>query len=431
MNIHSRWLVEFFLAFVVWGGLGAQVSSSIPCSEQTLPAGPAWENGADPLWGPGMVRLVRRGPVVWASISQRDPSRPPFCDAIWSLWRQAGREPWKPVVSAPAGWWEREPSPIALWKGGLLISGNPSTSEPGAHYGTCAPTLIPADAAGHLGQPVRLDFPAPFRAADHSYRGLGVDGKHALVLHQDSGNGHLYWHWLDTNLRVLAAGTLVFPNRATYPIIVLKGKEAWVLAVEDMLEPQAAWHQAKTGGAPGAWDYVFRRLYLVHAEDLHHGFGAPEVLADVNATGGSLEALDLAMESDGTLDVLYKSQVTDGRLIKPFFPKSSSAYRLEWQRWRHGQRLETRTVVGDPGALVPGQGLWGRIHKIPTGGLVLIAAIGNPGASRLWALPLTARGTPHQLDIHSSMSTFFNSSSRGGRRAGLWIFLGQGFNQTS
>lgn len=392
------------------------------------------DNGAGPLWCYGAPLIVRQGDRVFASVMETGRNVPPLCNTRWRLYRRGAKD-WERVLQA-AGFREREPCPlVATEPDRLLISVNPSTKPPGAHYDRCDPHLLQVDARYPTKPPTALRprWKGEPHFTDHSYRGIAVDTARGdgLLLQIDARTSEQHWtHWDHTGA-FRRSGRVTFPIRACYPQVALRDRTGHVMAIGDIVEPREEWRAYKREKTGAAWDYVFRRLFYTRASDIGRGGFAPPIEVDsVEATGGYLLNLDLWLDARGAAHLLYLKTNTTPLLRDRFFPGRRISTSLEHVILKGGKIVARTTLVpgGEGRAETP---QYGRFHAAADGTLFLVYSVEGSrldGRSflenRLLPVLPSGRGAaPVRLALAEPFTTFFTATERGGSRPSALLDL--------
>ncbi len=384
------------------------------------------DNGAGPLWCYGAPLLVRSGDDVFLSVMETGENAPRLCNTRWQFWRR-NRSGWK-VVRQADGFREREPCPLVAFSDGrLFLSINPSISPPGTQYGPCDPQLVEFSAKNPE-QPPKMLRPAwvgDTSFTDHSYRGIASDAaqRQILLLNIHSQTGEQFWSFLDKDGKWTRQGKIRFPIRSCYPQVALRDRAAHVLAIGDIVEPNAEWRAYKKQKTGRDWDYVFRRLFYTWTPDITQAdFAEPLELENVDSTAGHIRNLDLWLDARGSAHILYLKQSVQSALMRDrFFPGAKITTSLEHSVLRHGQMVGRSTLLkGGEGASTetPGNA---RFHAAEDGKLFVIYhcsgrdARGNAlSENRLLQLLPETGAKPTTIPLQYPFTTFFTACERGG-----------------
>jgi hypothetical protein len=384
------------------------------------------DNGAGPLWCYGAPLLVRWGDNVFVSVSETGEGVPKLCNTRWQLFRR-DKSGWH-IAQTPEGFREREPCPLVAFSDGrLFISVNPSVSPPGTQYGPCDPHLLEFSAK-NVEQPPKPLWPVwngETRFTDHSYRGIASDGERGeiLLLNIHSQTGEQHWSFLDRDGKWTRQGNIRFPIRACYPQVALRNRAAHVLAIGDIVEPNAEWRAYKREKTGREWDYVFRRLFYTWTPDITAtDFAEPLEMENVDSTGGHIRNLDLWLGPRELAHVLYLKMPIQSALIRDrFFPKMKIVMSLQYALLKNGRVVSRATLVkggeGESGE-IPGDA---KFHATKDGRLFVIYYCsgrdtnGKPISENriLQVLPETD-AKPVSIPLKNPFTTFFTATERGG-----------------
>ncbi|NKB70443.1 MAG: hypothetical protein GKR89_25520 [Candidatus Latescibacteria bacterium] len=383
------------------------VKINVEAEELVYPYSETANNGSGPLWCYGAPLLVRQGEQVWAAGRECGEGIEPLCNTRWLLFRRDSRG-WH-QVGAGVHYDEREPCPLVVAGGRLLLSVNPAAVQ-GAEKGPCRPHLL--DLTG-TPQPLQPQWGAERRFTEHSYRGLAADGGRgeALLLNIDAQSGAQCWSWRDSNGVWGRQGAIEFPIRSCYPQVGLRERAGHILAIGDIVEPVEAWRQCKFEHSGRPWDYVFRRLFYTWTADITStDFAAPVEVDEAEETAGHILNADLWIGPDGRAHLLYIKRLIAAPVIRDrFFPGMRLDTSLEYAVVDNGAVVERRSLwrhrEGDSGA-APQEG---RFHADGDGRLWVVCSGG--GANYL--LP-AAGGQGIQLPLAQPFTRFFTNTERGG-----------------
>lgn len=429
-KLKRRWVFGAALAVASW-------HCSLLDSEAGKPPTPVVEaeevvctyvppgNGAGPLWCYGAPLIVRSGDNVFASASETGKDVPKLCNTRWQLFRRS-EEGWQ-LLHRPDNFREREPCPLVAFSDGrLFLSVNPSVSPAGTHYGPCDPHLLEFSAreSQNPPRPLRPVWPGKATFTDHSYRGIASDAARGeiLLLDIDARTGEQCWAFLDRHGKWSKRGKIRFPIRACYPQVALREHAAHVLAIGDIVEPNAEWRAYKKEKTGREWDYVFRRLFYAWTPDITHAdFGKAIELENVDSTAGYIRNLDLWIDSGGEAHVLYLKMPVQSRLMRDrFFPDEKITTSLEYAVLRCGQVIHRSTLLkggeGERGE-VPGNA---RFHATEGRLYIVYYCEGEDEAGNLLSenrilqiLPVKET-SPLRIPLKHPLTTFFTAAERGG-----------------
>ena len=314
-------------------------------------------NGSGPGWSFGNSPLVRLGDRVFCTDSQVTPGREPFNHTVMRLFEKRDGGPWR-IVYEDTGVFQREPCPVVLAGEKLLVTVNPTARpyapEEPSRVVPCTPKMYVFDVSGE----VRLEkiLPMPWDTEtcnflDHSYRGGAADAVTGDLffdnLHYppDSEGEHIY-ALLDRELNPVITDALVFPERSCYHNIALHGGEAYVFAVQDIVEPNKEWLAYKRQVTGQEWDFDFRTVWMNYTPDIRtQGFAASVRVCDREATCGWTDNLDCCYAADGSMLLVAREQNVHQRFMRDhFFPQEELYSVLKVYRFLHGELQEVFCV---------------------------------------------------------------------------------------
>ena len=360
-------------------------------AEEKIAVVPFPNNGSSPLWCYGSSIFVRDGENLYLSLQQVDEEYPPSCNCHWELMKREGGE-WKTLFSGGKGL-EREPCPlIRMGPGELVLSTQSKLTEKPFHDGQgdtpwyAKPGLLGIypdetdnDDAYHHYHPT---FPDGAQFTDTSYRGIAVDPKSReillMIIDQRDDNYVPAWFKQDGSWESLP--DLEFPIRACYPQIVIRDREAHVLAIGDIYEPIEEWREYKYEKLQRRWDYAFRRLFYSWSPDLgRETFREPVEIDSVDDTAGHMLNLDLYVDESGRAHVLYIKKPQQFDFMRDrFFPGEPMTVSLEYAVLEQGKVIKRSTLHEGSAEESYPKGLeqmhaWsGKLHPLPQGGLGIV-----------------------------------------------------------
>ncbi|MFH1569817.1 MAG: hypothetical protein ABIL09_17615, partial [Gemmatimonadota bacterium] len=370
------------------------------------------------------------------------PDQKPLNNCRWLLYRRA-HAGWELVHRDESGR-TREPSPVALLANGhLLVTANPTLTEPGTYNGPAEPTVYRFDTAYLRGGPSR-ELPrwegAP-AFTEHSYRTVVADGPSGEVLYmQNVGYDVAHMSLLAGGSTWQAAGQIRWPYgleypqpqplRLCYPNVCMRRRAAHFFGVGDIVEPVAEWKAAKHALTGRDWDYVFRRLFYASTPDVsRQPFGAWLEIANRDATAGATHNCDIYAPPDGAAHLLWTETSGDARLRDRFFPGTPIHHSLEQAVVRGGvvERVTLARLAEDEEGLRPQQA---RYHLTAGGALVVLAQFarvgsGGPGpVYRAAAVEGAGIGPWTEVAFRRPLAgTFVTGTVRGGSAPGDLIDL--------
>ena len=418
-------------------------------------------NGSGPMWCRGSPTIVRDGGRVFASVPETGKDVPPLCNTRWQLFCREDGARWQRVQVNPR-FDEREPCPLMRLPGGrIVLSVNTAVSvrsedKDGRKGYTCEPGLLEFGAADPTRPPTVLKprWDRNYEFFEHSYRGCAADGStgEILVLHQvldadasratGSSIYSLAWSYRDAAGEWSRQGLLRFPVRGCYPLVALRGRAAYVVAVSDVVEPNAEWRAFKKEVTGREWDYDVRQLFFTWTPDITHvDFSPPLTFASRDDTAGFLLANDMWVAPDGDVHVVYVDRnVWHAFLRDRFFPGLPITVALRYCRIRQGLVVERRTLVECvEDRTTSAQGAKGKevvtfrsghlwvssavLHATPDGRLFVLyhaaAQGGSPEATGNYVLPLYPPSTqpPVKLPLRHPIKQLFAATQRLGTPA--------------
>jgi hypothetical protein len=391
----------------------------------------SWNNGAGPVWCHGNTCMVRYGDKVVVSGMEKLKDQEPLHNMRWMLFERSGNT-WKLLLKDEEGR-TREPCPLGLInRGKILLSVNPTLTEPGSYNGPAEPQILQFDAE-HLQAGFTTLIPAWDGApefTEHSYRSFAIDGRaNELILFQNVGYTHAEWAFLDDGGDWRSNGKLHWPwgedyeesqpIRVCYPAVQLKNREVHFLGVSDIVEPNKTWREYKFELTGRKWDYDFRRLFYTYTKDIAKGqFQDWIEVSSRERTGGHIFPCDLWLASDGLVHILWTERALDERLRKEFFPDEKQSYALNYAIINEGKIIYRRPIMlsEEKDVLIPGRG---RFQITPENRLfVFYYVYNNKNDLRenriVEILKDHSLSAPVKVDLQRSFSNFFTATVRGG-----------------
>jgi hypothetical protein len=436
MNL-VRWVFIMALCSAVLSAAGRdrKLPNPVVEAEEEVYRFESPDNGAGPLWCKGSTCIVRIGADVFASGLETLKHLKPLNNVRWLLFKHT-KQGWA-LQQRDEKDRTREPCPLAGFQDGrLFLSVNPTLTEPNVYNGPARPQILQFSAA---------DPKAPYRAlsprwegrpafTEHSYRGLAADGKNGeLLVLNIEGHKAQHWSFRDKSGRWAARGKLVFPMgtdyekpepiRLCYPVVALRNRAAYVLAISDIIEPVSAWRQYKRELTKQDWDYDFRRLFFTWTPDiLTTPFSEWVEIASREKTCGWIDNLDIWVAPNGDAHLLWNERSLDSRLRQKFFPGEKLTYALKHCVVHSGKVVAQDTLaIGGERASgeIPGVA---RFHATDDGRLYVFYycsgkdASGNPISENriMEILPGGRRGQPVKVPLKQPFTSFFTATERGG-----------------
>ncbi|MBE3070724.1 MAG: hypothetical protein IMZ66_10865 [Planctomycetes bacterium] len=393
------------------------------------------DNGAGPLWCFGSTCLARVGDAVLATGLETIAGAPPLNNCRWTLWRREAAG-WRLAQKDPSGR-TREPCPVVAFPDGrVLVSVNPTLTEPDARAGPARPEILEFAAADPQAAPKSIlpgwEGEPPF--TEHSYRSFAADGPRGeLILFQNIGYTHAEWAFRDGAGRWAARGRLVWPwgaeydkpgpIRVCYPTVALKDRAVHFCGVSDIVEPYAAWRAYKKELTGREWDYDFRRLFYAWSADITTGKFAEWVeIASRDKTCGWVMPRDLWVAPDGTAFILWTERAIDERLREKFFPGAKQRHALELAIVRGGKVTARRTLLESAEGAGGEEVGMARFHPTPDGRLLVFYYAGGrdregKAVSENRLVELAADGSPGpatRVPLAPPFTNFFTATPRAG-----------------
>jgi len=392
------------------------------------------DNGASPMWAHGNTCIVRYNNRVFASGLETLKDVKPLHNTRWMLFER-DKGGWKLLLKDPKDR-TREPSPMGLIQDGrLLLSANPTLTEPDTYNGPADPQILQFDVK-HPALPDKILKPVwegDPQFTEHSYRSFAIDGKAGeMILFQNIGYTHAEWSFMDEAGKWSAQGKLPWPAgdysepiegaiRVCYPAVQLKDRKVFYLGVSDVVEPIKVWRDYKFELTGRKWDYDFRRLFYTWSKDITTGkFEKWVEVSSREKTGGRITPHDLWLAPDGLVYVLWFERALDERLWEDFFPDEKQSDALNYAIIKEGKVIFREPVmIGTPGeTVVPGQG---RFHITKDNRLFVFYYVHGGSddikENRMVEISLTgdhALSKPVKINVERPLSSFYTATIRGG-----------------
>lgn len=381
-------------------------------------------NGAGPMWCYGSSCIARIGSRVFVCGLETISDAKPLNNCRWVLYERVSKG-WRAAQADESGR-QREPCPIGVLSGSLVISTNPSLDPMKEGGSPAKPHVIkiPGSRPRSPGTPLQPAWSGTPAFTEHSYRGLGVDGNGGeLVLVNNVGYDEQHWSFLDRTGKWSNHGVIRYPIRGCYPCVALRDRECHVFAVGDIVEPVDEWRSWKKEATGRDWDYVFRRLFYAYNPNAACSqFLRPVEIDNVESTGGFLGNRDLWIGPDGAAHLLYcKTTVQSPEFRDRFFPGVPIQTSLEYCIVRDGKVAARRTLFagGELGGEIVS---FGRFHSAADGRLfVVYHCTGRDNAGkplneiRIVRIPGPNDPLrPVSVPLQVPFSSFMTASERGG-----------------
>jgi len=392
-------------------------------------------NGAGPMWCFGSTCVARVGDKTFASGLETIEGAKPLNNTRWMLF-VCDANGWRRVLKDDEHR-TREPSPlVGLPDGRLLLSVNPTLTEPDTYNGPAQPQVLEfsAQAPGQAPTTLLPVWDGQPEFTEHSYRSFAADGPNGeMILLQNIGYTHAEWAFRDRDGKWSAAGKLVWPYgaeyeqpepiRVCYPNVALKDRAVYFCGVSDIVEPNLKWRARKKEITGQEWDYDFRRLFFTWCPDITQGKFAEWVeVASREKTCGWISPCDLYVAPDGDVHVMWTERALDERLREEFYPGERQRHSLEYAVIRDRTVVLRKTLAeaGEGlGGEVPGQA---RFQVLPDGRLFVFRYVSGTGAdgnavsgNRLAEiLPGGGMSESVVVPLQHPFSSFFTATPRGG-----------------
>lgn len=403
----------------------ATVEPKVEVEEVVYEHAPA-DNGAGPLWCYGATCVVRNGEDVFVSGLETLPGLKPLNNCRWTLFHR-GASGWRRVQADPVGR-QREPCPLGVFDDGrLFLSTNPTLTESNAYSGPANPHLLQFSARdpARPGAPLQPVWSRNPGFSEHSYRGLGADGRrHELLVLNNHGYEEQYWAFRDRAGQWHNRGVIRYPIRGCYPEVALADGIGHVLAIGDVVEPVAEWRQWKFEQSKRSWDYVFRRLFYARNPGLaSNQFATPLEVANVDRTGGHIQNLDLWVDRAGVAHLLYRQTTVSSAAFRDrFLPDVAITTSLELRLVKAGRVTARRTLLEGGEGAGPETPGWARFHATPDGRLFVFHHVsgrdsqGTPlDENRLLeVLPDGRAGATVRVALRHPFTSFMTATERAG-----------------
>jgi hypothetical protein len=234
----------------------------------------------------------------------------------------------------------------------------------------------------------------------------------------------------------LKSGRIRFPIRSCYPQVALRGREAHVMAVGDIVEPNAEWRKAKYEKFNRGWDYVFRRLFYVWTPDItRRDFSQAIEIENVEPTAGHILNLDMRLGPDRTAHLLYRKRTVEHEFMRDrFFPGVAIRTSLESVTVVGGKVTARETIIEGGEGIDGPVPYYARWHHDSADRPYLLYSCDVPdgeGAKRreMRLAPMLLPGPAYWtlVPLEHQFGTFFTNTVRGGSAGSDFIDIyGQG-----
>lgn len=388
-------------------------------------------NGSGPMWCHGNTCIIRFGDKVVVSGIETLKDQEPLHNTRWMLYERSDNG-WGLLCKDENGR-TREPSPLGQTSDGkILLSVNPTLTEPGSYNGLAEPQILQFETKDLSGSFKTLmpNWEGAPEFTEHSYRSFAVDGPaNELILFQNIGYDYAEWSFLGGDGNWINQGKLQWPweenyevprtVRICYPVVQLKDREVHFLGVSDIMEPNKAWADYKFELTGRKWDYDFRRLFYTYSKDIgSEPFQDWVEVASREKTGGHIFPCDLWLAPDGLVHILWTEKALDERLQKEFFPHEKQSFALNYAIIKDGEVFFRQPIMLSEGEEKPLPGR-GRFQVTPDNRLFIFYHVftenNNFTENRVvevladYSLSMSVR-----VPLQRPFSGFFTATVRGG-----------------
>ncbi|MEE9461542.1 MAG: hypothetical protein V3V53_06910 [Bacteroidales bacterium] len=390
------------------------------------------DNGSGPMWCHGNTCIVRFGDKLVASGMETLENELPLNNTRWLLFERTDKG-WELLMRDEKDR-TREPSPLGLFDdaGKVILSVNPTLTEPGIRNGPAEPRILQFDTENlHSGYETLVpSWKGKPDFTEHSYRTFVVDGRaNEFILLQNTGYSLAEWVFFDRKGDLNSQGQLVWPwgadyeepqpVRICYPAVQLVDREVHFLGVSDIVEPKKAWKDYKFKLTGREWDYDFRRLFYTWSRDISSGqFEEWVEVASRENTGGHIFPCDLWKAPDGSVHILWTERALDERLHEDFFPEEMQSHALNHAILKEGKIIYRQSIMlsEESDELLPGRG---RFQITPENRLFVFYHVFSRDSefteNRVVEILKDYRlSAPVKVALKRPFSSFFTATVRGG-----------------
>lgn len=389
------------------------------------------DNGAGPMWCHGNTCIVRNGDKVVVSGIETLKDQEPLHNTRWMLFERSDNG-WGLLLKDEQGR-TREPTPLGKTSDGkILLSANPTLTEPGSYNGPAEPQILQfnVDDPGTSYETLMPKWEGTPEFTEHSYRSFAVDGPaNELILIQNIGYDYAEWSFLGGDGRWINQGKLLWPweddyevprtVRICYPVVQLKDREVHFLGVSDIMEPNKAWMDYKFDLTGRKWDYDFRRLFYTYSKDIaSEPFKDWVEVASREKTGGHIFPCDLWVAPDGLVHVLWTEKALDERLHEEFFPHERQSFALNYAVIKDGEVFFRQPIMlsEEEENFLPGRG---RFQVTPDNRLFIFYHVFTENKDftenrMVEVLPDFSLSMSVRVPLKRPFSNFFTATVRGG-----------------
>ncbi|HOJ30859.1 MAG TPA: hypothetical protein PLP13_02365, partial [bacterium] len=401
-----------------------------------------WKNtGAGPLWCHGSSCIAAIEDKVFICGWETLEDIPPLNCTRWVLYEKT-KSNWNIIFQDQEK--TREPSPICVFKDGrILVSENPFMLEPEACQGVALPQVSEFFPPDYKKRRITLPcWSEPVVFVEHSYRNFSSDSENCeAILFHNKGYDRSYWTFLDETGRWSHCGKLYWvwghdypqpqPTRLCYSNVQLKNRAVYSFGTSDIIEPIPEWRQYKRKITAREWDYDLRRVFFSFTPDItKEPFRYWVEISNREKTAGNARNLDLYVDNNGIIHLLWMEKSCDERLREAFFPDEILNYSIEYAQLKEQKVLERKTILSFseqhpeqyPCGMKNINMLWGRFHITRKGKLLVFTSIygkdeGDNTVAENYLISLDSTGNINDrkvVDFKKPFTTFHTASIRNG-----------------
>ncbi len=407
------------------------------------------DNGAGPLWGMGAPMIVRDGETLFMSGLETLPDEEPLHNVRWKLYKRDANG-WE-LQQADEEGRTREPCPIGIipGEGRLMLSANPTLTEPGEHAGPAEPQLLEFDVneprtppASHV-PPWDSDHD-DYGFSEHTYRHFAVDPETggSFMLNQIGWSHRMWalhepggaWSWgrLDNvpseDRHMHAYRPDYHVHRVNYGSSVLKGRAVHVTGRASYAnwdgvgeEEMAEILDGETARSRWGSTRCARRMVYAWTPDVtSEPFSEWIEVGTTMPTGGWLNPGDLWAGPDDRIHILWYEAPPPADVPEQFLPDEPRLHSAKYAVVRDGEVVHRATLiegVEEDGDELPG--MLPRFHIGPDNRLFVLYTVseGSGPVTENRLVEVDEQGAfsdPIVLPLQSPFSRPFTATPRGG-----------------
>ncbi len=432
------------------------------------------DNGSHPFWCHGSAILVRNNEDVYVSGIETLKQFKPMNNIRWMLYKRES-DGWK-LQQADEKGRTREPCPIGILADGrLVMSVNPTLEPDKENKSTLNQPQILEFSTSDVKSPYKSLLPewnGNPRFTEHSYRTFSVDRENnELILFQNVGALHSEWAFIDRNGKWFTGKLQFLPYvddpivpfhdqniRVNYPSVVLHNKEVHYCGnapfnkwsrIQNMEDAKrVGLDDIISAGGGRIAGGRFRRLYYTWTSDItKFEFSPWLVVANSEENGENLRVLDMWMDPEGIIHLMWLKNPINLEIRDKFFPDIKRVWSINYALIKEGRVLSEKILLetGDGIQKIPQNDLmdkyainWGRFQVLPDNRLFVIFHIsgtnknGEAGSeNRIMEIYKDgSTGLSQAIPLKYPMSFFFTSTPRGGSLPSATIdLIGQSSEQ--